>query len=254
MSEETNKKTDAPEEAPEEAIDGDAAETEVAAEDDAEVPEPESPEPSEPEPSGEIDREAELEVEAADLRDKLLRALAETENVRRRAVRDREDAFKYAIANFAREMVAVADNLGRALDSVPADLRAENEAVENLVVGVEMTEKTMIDAFGRCGIQPIEALDQRFDHNFHEALYELEDKETPAGTVIQVIETGYLLHGRLLRPAKVGVSKGGPRAASEPEAPESKASEEAQPESAAKASTDAYEKPAETGAQLDEKL
>ena len=252
MFEKTNKKTETPAEPLEAAVDDDETEPETATEDDLEAPEPE-PEP-EPEPPEEVDREAELEAEAADLRDKLLRALAETENVRRRAGRDREDAFKYAVTNFARELLAVADNLRRAVDSVPADLRAGNEAVENLMVGVEMTEKAMLDAFDRCGIKPIEALGQRFDHNLHEALFELEDKEQPAGTVVQVIEAGFVLHDRLLRPAKVGVSKGGPKAEAEAEAPEESTPEIAPAEAAPRASTDVYEKPAETGAQLDEKL
>ncbi len=240
MSEETDKKTESPAAAPEEAADGGEPEAAAAVE---------APEPAPPAPPEEVDREAELEAEAADLRDKLLRALAETENVRRRAAREREDAFKYAVANFARELLAVADNLRRAVDSVAADLRAGSEAVENLVVGVEMTEKAMLDAFERSGIRPIEALGQRFDHNLHEALFELEDKEQPAGTVVQVIETGYLLHDRLLRPAKVGIAKGGPKAEAE-----TVAEAEAPPETVAKVSTDAYEKPAETGAQFDKEL
>ena len=250
MSEETNKKTETPAEPDEDVVEDHEPEPETAAGDDLEVLEPEP----EPEPPEEMDREAELEAEAADLRDKLLRALAEAENVRRRAVRDREDAFKYAVTNFARELLAVADNLRRAVDSVPADLRTGNEAVENLMVGVEMTEKAMLDAFGRCGIQPIEALGRKFDHNLHEALFELEDQEQPAGTVVQVIEAGFVLHDRLLRPAKVGVSKGGPRGTAEEEAPEETTPEVAPAEAAPRASTDVYEKPAETGARLDEKL
>ena len=162
------------------------------------------------------ERIAELEAEVADLKDKLLRALAEVENVRRRAEKEREDAAKYAIANFARDMLSVADNLRRALESIDAKTRAGDEAVENLAVGVEMTERLMMNAFERAGIKPIEALDRRFDHNLHEAMFELEDKEKPAGTVVQVMQTGYTLGDRLLRPAKVAVAKGGPKAGPKP--------------------------------------
>ena len=245
MSEKTAKKSKdrtVPEEEPLEAEDIEPA----AAEDEAVETEAEEEIPDEPEEV--IDREAELEAEVAELRDKLLRALAETENVRRRAVRDREDAHRFAITGFAREMLTVTDNLRRALDAVPAEARADNEVVDNVVVGVEMTERAMLTAFEKCGIEPIDAMGQKFNHNLHEALFEIEDKDQPAGTVVQVLEAGYVLNDRLLRPAKVGVSKGGPKEAAEPEedaAPES--------ESTSKAST-AYEKPAETGSQVDEKL
>jgi len=158
------------------------------------------------------ERLAAIEAEAADLKDKLLRALAEAENVRRRAERDRVDASKYAAANFAREMLKAADNMRRALESVSDEARRENEALENLFVGLEITEREMLNAFERTGVRPIEALGQRFDHNLHEAMFELEDPDHPAGTVVQVLETGYMLHDRLLRPSKVGVGKGGPKA------------------------------------------
>ena len=160
-----------------------------------------------------------LEAEAADLKDNLLRALAETENVRRRAERDRVDASKYAAANFAREMLKAADNLRRALESVTDEARHEFEALENLVVGLEITEREMLNAFERTGIRPIEALGQRFDHNLHEAMFEMEDTDHPAGTVVQVLETGYMLHDRLLRSSKVGVGKGGPKEETKDTAP-----------------------------------
>lgn len=155
---------------------------------------------------------ARLAREAAEAKDKLLRALAETENVRRRAAREREDTAKYAIANFAREMLTVADNLRRALDAVDAEALRKDEALAALVEGVTLTERSMLAALGRVGIRPIEALGRRFDHNLHEAMFEIEDKGVPAGAVAQVLEPGYLLHDRLLRPAKVAVAKGGPPA------------------------------------------
>lgn len=158
------------------------------------------------------DRLAELEQQVADLNDKLLRAVAETENVRRRARREKEDASKYAIAGFAGDLVSVADNLTRALDSIDSETRAADKAVDNLMAGIEMTLRELFGSFERTGIKRIEALDKPFDHNLHEALFELEDPEKPLGTVVQVVQQGYTIRDRLLRPAKVGVSKGGPKA------------------------------------------
>ncbi len=158
------------------------------------------------------DRLGELEAQVAELNDKLLRAVAETENVRRRANREKEDASKYAITGFAGDMVSVADNLTRALASIDAETRATDEAVSNLMDGVEMTLRDLLNSFERTGIKRIEAMDKPFDHNLHEAMFEMEDPSRPSGTVVQVIQEGYTIRDRLLRPAKVGVSKGGPKA------------------------------------------
>jgi molecular chaperone GrpE len=158
-----------------------------------------------------------LAAELADAKDKLLRALAEVENVRRRAQRDREDATRYAISGFARDMLGVADNLRRAIEAITPEARAV-EAVNNLAVGVEMTEAAMLSALERNGVTPIDAVGQPFDPNRHEALYEVPDPTQPSGTVAQMVERGYMLRDRLLRPAKVGVAKGGPRAAPHPDA------------------------------------
>ncbi len=154
-----------------------------------------------------------LEAEVAELKDKLLRALAETENVRRRSDRQRAETSRYAIANFAREMVVVADNLRRALDSVDEEARKNDENLANLCEGIEMTERAMLSAFERVEIRRIEAMGKRFDHNYHEAMFEVEDASQPSGTVVHVMETGYTISDRLLRPSKVGVSKGGPKVA-----------------------------------------
>jgi molecular chaperone GrpE len=210
----------------------------------AEASAPEAPAPS--------PREAELAAEVARLNDRLLRALAEGENMRRRAERDRDEAIKYAVSEFAREMLAVADNLRRALAAIGEEQRKADEALNTLAVGVEMTERALLAVFERFGIKRIEAMDQPFDHNFHEALFEIEDKEKPAGTVVQVVESGYTIHNRLLRPAKVGIAKGGPKA--RPGEPADKAVEPPKPETAAKAS--AYEKKGDPGAggQVDEQL
>lgn len=186
---------------------------EAAAAPDA-APDGEPPIPSMTADAGEADpaqRIAELEAQVAEANDRTLRALAEAENVRRRAERDKQDATKYAIASFAREILSVGDNLRRALDSVDADARKSSEVVENLMTGVEMTERELLSVLERSGIKRLDPLGQRFDSNAHEALFEVPDPSQPQGTVAQVIEAGYMLNDRLLRPAKVGVTKGGPK-------------------------------------------
>lgn len=153
----------------------------------------------------------ELLSDVASLKDQLLRALAETENVRRRAERDKADLSKYAVANFAREVLGVADNLRRAVEAVDQDTVEGNEDLRNLHVGIEMTQKALEASYERFGIKPIEAMGEKFDHNFHQAMFEIEDPDRPEGVVVQEIQTGYMIHDRLLRPAMVGVSKGGPK-------------------------------------------
>ncbi len=197
-----------------------------------------------------------LQAEIADLNDKLLRALAETENIRRRAERDKGDASKYAISNFAREMLSVGDNLRRALSIVEADARKEHAVIEQLMVGLEMTDREIQNTFERFGIKDIEAMGEKFDHNLHEAMFEIDDPSKPAGTVVQVVETGYVLKDRLLRPAKVGVSKGGPVQAKEGSTETAPAAEASSEEASdQKEGQAAYEdKGGEPGAQLDEEL
>ncbi|GAB4225581.1 MAG: hypothetical protein Tsb0032_31640 [Kiloniellaceae bacterium] len=153
-----------------------------------------------------------LEGEVASLKDQLLRAMAETENVRRRAQREREDGVKYAAAAVVKDLLGVADNLQRALESVPEELAAENEPVKNLRLGVEMTQKELQSVFERHNIKTINPLGEKLDPHLHEAMFEIDDPEKPAGTVVQVIQAGYRLHDRLLRPARVGISKGGAKA------------------------------------------
>lgn len=144
--------------------------------------------------------------EAADLRDKLLRALAENENLLRRAKREREDTAKYAATNFARDMLAVADNLGRALEAVPAALR-EMEDAAAFLDGVELTERELGATLERHGITRISPLGEKFDHERHEALFEVPTNDAEPGTVVQVLQDGYVIHGRLLRAARVGVAR-----------------------------------------------
>jgi molecular chaperone GrpE len=155
-------------------------------------------------------REQALAAEVAELKDQLLRALAEVENVRRRGQKERDDASKYAIAGFAREIVGVVDNLRRAIDAVPAEALRTDENLKSLMTGVELTERSLLGVLERFGIKRIDPLGEKFDHNFHQAMMQVDDPTRPAGTVVQVMQSGYTLHDRLLRPAMVGVSKGGP--------------------------------------------
>jgi molecular chaperone GrpE len=165
---------------------------------------------SEAEASPPETRAAEVEAELAEYKDRLLRALAETENVRRRAQREREDASKYAIAGFAKDLLSAADNLRRALESLP-ESEAKDERTRSLLAGVAATERELLGVFERHGIKRIDPKGESFDHNFHQAIFEAERPEQPSGSVVEVLQPGYVLHDRLLRPAMVGVAKGGPK-------------------------------------------
>lgn len=151
-------------------------------------------------------REAELEAEVAKLKDQLLRTLAEAENTRRRTEREMDDARKFAVSNFARELLAVSDNLRRAIDAVPADQK-DQPAIKAMLVGVEATERQLLVAFEKFGVKAIEAMGQPFDANFHQVMFEVEDAEKAPGTIVQVLQTGYKIADRLLRPALVGTAK-----------------------------------------------
>jgi len=153
-------------------------------------------------------REIELEAELATTKERLLRALAETENLRRRSAREVEEAHKYAITGFARELLEVADNLSRALVSIPPRAREEIDFVRSLADGVAMTEKSLLASFERHQIAKVEPeLGSRFDHNRHQAMLEVETGDYPPGTIAQVMQPGYVIADRLLRPALVGVAK-----------------------------------------------
>ncbi len=159
---------------------------------------------------GRAEDEPDSQAEIAELKDKLLRALAETENMRRRSQRDREDALKFAASNFARDMLTVADNLRRAIDSIPENDDPDGTALVGFIEGVSLTEKELLSTLERHGIEKIDPMGQKFDPQFHEAMFEAPIPGAETGTVFQVVETGYLIHGRLLRPAKVGVAKAAP--------------------------------------------
>lgn len=152
-------------------------------------------------------RVRELEADLADLKDKSLRALADAENTRRRAQREVTDARKYAAGDFARALLNVSDNLRRALDSVPQAQRETDAHFKTLAEGVEMVEKELLSAFSKHGITKIEPLGEPFDHDRHQAMFEIETADQPVGTIVQLLQPGYLLHDRLLRPAMVAVAK-----------------------------------------------
>ena len=154
-------------------------------------------------------RIAELEEQVAQLKDQALRALADAENLRRRTDREKEQWRKFASADLAKDLLNAVDNLRRALDSVPEDRESLDDAVKNVIVGVEMTEKEVLSAFDKHKIQRINPLGEKFDYNLHQAMFEVEDPSKAPGTVVQVLAPGYVLHDRLLRAAMVGVAKGG---------------------------------------------
>lgn len=156
---------------------------------------------------------AALVKEAAELKDRHLRTLAEMENLRRRTEREVADARVYGITNFARDILAVADNMDRALQALDAEIREQAEpGVKALLDGVELTERELMKVMEKHGIARLEPQGQKFDPNLHQTMLEVPDPSVPAGTVVQVVQPGYTLAGRVLRPALVGIAKGGPKA------------------------------------------
>jgi molecular chaperone GrpE len=153
-----------------------------------------------------------LQAENSELKDKVLRTLAEMENLRRRTEREVADAKSYGITNFARDMIVFADNLRRAIDSIPAEAAAQEGVVKTILEGIEVTERDYISRLTRHGVRKIEPMGQKFDPNLHEAMFEVPDPSVANGTVVQVVEDGYAIGERCLRPAKVGVARGGPKA------------------------------------------
>ena len=177
-----------------------------------------------------------LQQENEELKDRALRVTAEMENLRKRTAREVADARTYATSNFARDMLGVADNLQRALEAIPAEKREEgSDAFKALIDGVELTGRELNNALARNGVAPVTAQGARFDPNLHQAMFEVPDPSQPAGMVAQVVAPGYTIGERVLRPAMVGVTKGGPKyvAPEEGVAPEPEQTAEAAPEPAA---------------------
>lgn len=198
MTEETNK--NGPDAAATEAEATAAAEGQVANENEAAA-------------AQDIDPVEALKAENADLRDRFLRLAAEMDNLRRRTDREIKDAKSYAVTGFARDMLSVSDNLRRAIETLPEEARAAADATMTaLIEGVEMTERGMLSTLERHGVRKIEAEGQKFDPNFHQAMFEVPNPNVPNNTVVQVVQAGYAIGERVLRPAMVGVAKGGPKA------------------------------------------
>lgn len=173
--------------------------------------------PSDVEPEIEVESNpaedvARLETENAELKDRLLRTLAEMDNLRKRTERDVQDARAYAVTAFARDLLSVADNLKRALAAVP-ETEEDAPALKGLREGVSMTGRELEQVLGKHGVAPVEPQSgDKFDPNLHQAMFEVPDPAAVSGTIVQVVQTGYTISGRLLRPAMVGVAKGGPKA------------------------------------------
>ena len=161
--------------------------------------------PAQPHPADVIQKLSEENVE---LKDRLLRAMAETENVRRRGEQERKNASDYAVTRFARDMLEIADNFARALSHVPAEaLAAADPAVKAVIEGVEATERQLLAKLGTHGIKPIDTTDGRFDPNLHQAIAEVPGEGKPPGSIVNVVQSGYTIADRLLRPAMVTVAR-----------------------------------------------
>lgn len=158
---------------------------------------------------------AKSQAEAAELKDKLLRTLAEMENLRRRTEKEVADSRAYGISNFARDMLGFADNLRRAVEAVPVEARTAEGPLKAFVEGVELTERDFAATLARHGVRPIDPKGQKFDPNLHQAMFEAPNPDLPSGTVMEVVQIGYAIGERVLRPALVGIARGGPKAAPE---------------------------------------
>ncbi len=170
------------------------------------------PEPQAPAAAPEPAPSTALERDLSDMKDRLLRTLAEMENLRKRTEREVADARAYGIASFARDMLSVADNMHRALHAPDAEqLRAADGPAKALLEGVELTERELLNALEKHGVKRIDPLGERFDPNRHQAMYEVPDPSVQAGQIVQVVQSGYLIGERVLRPALVAVAKGGPK-------------------------------------------
>jgi molecular chaperone GrpE len=184
--------------------------------------------PAAPESSAKVSAdpgvEARGEIEAmiaenTEMRDRLLRTMADMENLRKRTEREKSDTARYAISSFARDVLTIGDNLRRTVEHVPADAAAQDPALKSFLEGVELTERELLNVLERHGVTRIDPIGARFDPNFHQAMYEVEKKDVPGGTVVDVMQSGYTIGDRCLRPALVAVAKGGPKPAPTQEAP-----------------------------------
>lgn len=165
------------------------------------------------EPAGEIPQDdsaariAELEAQLAQMKDQWVRAAAETDNVRKRAERDQQETSKYAASRFAMDMVGVLENVKRAAESLTEEKRSGNDLLKTVGEGMDMTVAELIQIFERHGIKRIDPMGEKFDHNLHQAVVQVHVPDAEAGTIVQVVQCGYKMHDRLLKPAMVAVAK-----------------------------------------------
>lgn len=160
---------------------------------------------------------AALQAEVADYKDKWMRAHAEVENIRKRAEREKEETAKYAITKLARDIVNLGDNFQRAIDAVPAGAAEQDPALKSFLEGVTMTERELLNVLERYGIKRVHPMNEAFNPHLHQAVMEIARSDVPAGTIVQVFQAGFMIEERVLRPAMVGVAKGGPKPANGPE-------------------------------------
>ena len=187
-----------------------------ANEDQAKPAEPAEAESQAANPDASVELAGDLEgllAENANMRDRLLRTMADMENLRRRTEREKSDTSRYAISNFARDVLTIGDNLKRAIDHVPAEAADQDPALKSFLDGVELTERELLNVLEKHGVTKLEPLGQRFDPNQQQAMYEVPTTEVPEGTVVEVMQAGYAIADRVLRPALVAVSKGGAKPA-----------------------------------------
>ena len=156
--------------------------------------------------TSEKDKDSELKEEIENLKEEKLRLLAEMENLRKRSERDKIDSIKYGSINLARDILSLSDNLSRALEAIPSEEKM-SESINNLIDGLKIVQKEFMTILERHGVERIEAINNKFDHNYHQAIIEIETNDYEEGMVVKEIQTGYLMHERLLRPTMVGVSK-----------------------------------------------
>jgi molecular chaperone GrpE len=166
---------------------------------------------SEPAPETPETTIAALRAEAAELKDKLLRAHAEVDNIRKRAEREKEETAKYAVTRLARDIVNVGDNFQRAIDAVPAGAAEQDSALKSFLEGVTMTERELLNVLERYGIRRIQPINEPFNPHLHQAVMEIQRSDVPTGTIVQIFQAGFMIEDRVLRPAMVAVSKGGPK-------------------------------------------
>ncbi len=160
---------------------------------------------------------AALRAEAADLKDKLLRAHAEVENIRKRSEREKEETAKYAVSRLARDIVSVCDNFQRAINAVPAGAAEQDPALKSFLDGVTMIERELLNALERHGVRRANPMNEPFNPHLHQAVMEVQRNDVPSGTIVQIFQAGFMIEDRVLRPAMVAVAKGGPKAAPPPE-------------------------------------